>query len=122
MTAPPQPPLPPVTVTPEPGGELAKWQDQRESAIAALAEAKAHFEDVKAHIETLAIAQATRQNNGTVPAAVDIAGSASAPGLKVRYHGGETTFDKERFIREWGQGFYDKYQKPKKPYWKTEKL
>jgi hypothetical protein len=111
---------PPVRVTPAPGSRLEQALGMLPAAEAALAEAKQRVDELRSITEQDAAAQAAQLNGGQLPGAITITGAPGVPGLVMRWHGSETTFDKDRFEAAY-PGVLAGFRKPKKPYWEMRK-
>jgi hypothetical protein len=113
---------PPVQVTPPAGSRLEQLMVMLPDAEAALAEAKQQADMIKAGIETEAAQLATAANGGTIPYGIRIAGVLGLAARVMRWHGSETTFNRDAFEADFpGVLDQDRYRKPKKPYWKMDK-
>lgn len=111
---------PPVRVTPAPGSRLEQAMSMLPAAEAALAEAKQRVDQLKAMTEEDAAREAAAINGGQLPGAIVIAGAPGVPGRRMSWHGGDTTFDAQRFEAD-HPGMLGGYRKLKKPYWKMDR-
>lgn len=120
MGAPQRVTPPPVQVTPPDSSRLYQLMSMLPAAEAALAEAKQAADQIKAGIESEAVQLASGLNGGQIPYGIRIAGVLGLPARIMRWHGSETTFDKDRFEAE-NPGVLARYRRPKKPYWKMDR-
>jgi hypothetical protein len=108
MTTPPGTVIP--QVIPDPGSRLEQLLDMRETAIAALAEAKQRLDAIDAGIKAVAGAACPGQP------VVDIAGGPRRGPLRMRYHQGAWYVPAETLRTKYAP-VWDELRQQKRGYW-----
>jgi hypothetical protein len=126
VTSPPAPqPAPAIPlVTPQPGSRLEQLLALRESAEAALEEAKDRLLAIKAGIYADAAALAVSDygiSPAALPEAIDIAGDATRPALRMRWREGDLYVAAED-LRAKAPDVWDSLKKRKRGGWRLNEL